>query len=181
MGAEEEIQGLYVRYLGGDGPAFDAMYSRLVPMASSMVTKRFNKSGISNKDKADDIAHMAVARLYERVLSKGRPVRRFGKMLWYEVRYFFDPRYRENRECLDIPPDAASSDSKSSSLESFIGEVLEMKNGKRLLVDMVAASKYSGFVRRIGNYIEKRWIYNHAEDLQCQYRKISQMLGKPAR
>lgn len=181
--SEALLRELYDSYLATGRTCYlgDA-YEHLRPVAAAMVRKTLHRRGFSSPlDKIEEMAHIAASGVVEMMQQRKRIVY-FGKKLRFSVDDLFDPRYVRNRvdsvemSILEDHVDARAiaPEVRTSSIEPML-RIMDHRAGRRVILDMVASGYFKIFIQRIESYMGRRWIYDHAEDLQWLYKRLRKL------
>lgn len=192
MDVEIQLRELYAAYLKDPNDRIIArMYTVMLPLATKMAAKRYGRSFSGDSLRVEEIAHDSVVRFIYRDIYKHHVIQMFGKKLWYEVRWSFDKKFKENRtddsfllnlgysvssDLREVP--SMDEDIKDRSMSGFIKDMCDTPNGIKVLLDMVSSKRYSVFIKKIDVYVDRRWIYDHAKELRWNFQKIKTMSQK---
>jgi hypothetical protein len=187
---ERRAHGLQVMYHAGAAGALQALNEACTLIAHRIVRAHVHRMRLPiQHERIQEIAHDASTRLIGRYLSDPDfRVRRFSKMLGYRVReeLFISPRQRQkvfeaHVLTMDIP-DAPSAVSETPAAGDPVLELAESNVwGKKAVADLCRSRSYRQAVKRIAAYVERRWIYDHAEALHAVYRALHAPQGANGR
>lgn len=194
---ESRARGLQSMYQAGAVGALSPLYEECTGIAYMIALKKARgmngDGGVFTHDKLVEIAGSAAIELVKRYLSDSDfHVRRFTKFLDYRVRdAMFTPlkytqqtfedkvEYRLEIDGFEtFKPNESFHDPYLTHFEISFGTdplleiVCSHPKGKKIAADLCRSRSYRQAIRRIAVYVERRWIYEHAEALHEVYRTL---------
>lgn len=141
-----------------------------------------------SRDRIEEIAHDAAALIIARYLkSPEYTVRRFYAALWDAAQeIMFDGHRRRQKSFEDrqisMPPERQIFErytdemiNPSTALDELVADHAQ---GKRIAIDLSRSKSYAMAIRRISCYVERQWIYEHAEKLHTIFKTLRWRPGK---
>lgn len=189
---ESKARGLQAMYDAGAVGALQALQEECAGIALRVLRCQAQGSQLFlTRERAEEIAHNASARLMEQYLKHPEfRVRRFAKYLGYRVNeeLFVDPRLKQKSfEAKVVPVDGTIFDFADLSERTTVAVMTEdaaqdlaesHEWGKKAVADLCRSRSYRQAIRRIAGYVGKRWIYDHAESLHEVYRALHWRAGE---
>jgi hypothetical protein len=182
---EAKARGLQQMFQGGATGALQPLYEECVGIAYQIAKRKVRKlngeAAAFNRDRLIDIAHGASIRLIERYLKDSSfPCRSFTRYLDYKVsaEMFISPKQKQKtfEDKIEYKLDIVAPAGMSITDVITTDLVLEIANsdpwGKKAIADLCRSRSYRQAVRRIAVYVQRRWIYDHAEALHQIYRTL---------
>jgi len=170
-------------YQAGAAGALQPLYEECSAIAYAIALKKARasrKPNGFNHGRLVEIAHAAAVKLIERYV--GNPafhVRHFAYYIGKEVSHamFTPPRYSQQRfeESVTMVREIEFWETVDKLAPKGTDDVAvaiatSHKWGKKAIADLCRSRSYRLAIRRIAVYVERKWIYDHAEDLHAVYR-----------
>ncbi len=180
---ESRAGGLQSIYYAGRREALAPLRDECQAIAAGIVRREMRRRGMTLPvDEIEEIASDAAGQLIAHYLRDPTyRVRSFPGRLAYEVRNILcaplRSRQRSFEEAVESTDEAdahaARSDHQALALPPEIALdvlVAEHEQGKKIAADLYRSRYYRQAIRRIAIYVERRWIYEHAETLHQVFR-----------
>ncbi len=187
---ESKAIGLQEMYMAGALGALQPLHEECTAIAYRVVKTEYKHLYLS-REKVEEIAHDAAARLIERYYKDPAfHVRRFAKSLSYSVKKevladprskqkFFEARVRFVNGAITKIPDGRE---KTVSCDDLALELAESHEwGKKAVADLCRSRSYRQAIRRIAVYVGRQWIYDHSAALHGVYKTLHRPQGKGGR
>jgi hypothetical protein len=184
---ERRAHGLQAMYHAGAAGALQPLQEACAEIAQRITTAKVRRLRLPfSHDRIKEIAHDASSGLVSRFLDDpGFRVKRFSKMLGYRVQdeLFVSPRQRqktfEARVLFkDSPLESCAETVPTRETDSALELAESHRWGKKAVADLCRARSYRQAIKRIAAYVERRWIYDHADALHEVYRALHAKKGK---
>lgn len=182
MTPDQRAIGLQSIYHAGRREALAPLRKECQAIAAGIVRWELRRRGLRlTVERIEELATDASARLIAQYLKHpDYRVRNFSSRLRCEVRYvMFAParsRQQNFEEHLVVTGDAdlhsADREKQEQIPQSMALDALvaDHPRGKKIAADLCRSLYYRVAIRRIAEYVERRWIYEHAEALHQVFR-----------
>ena len=174
-------------YLSGTDGALQPLAEECMAIAQQITWGNVRKLRLCvGHDRVEQIAHDASAALMESYLRDGAfRVSRFATYLSYRVKdqLFISPRQKqkmfEARVIFEENVKPCDHEERASHNGDALLEIAESHSwGKKAVADLCRSRSYRQAIKRIAAYVERRWIYDHAEALHQVYRALHAKKGE---
>jgi len=182
MNDEQRATGLQSIFHAGQREALAPLRDCCQQIAASIVRWERKRRGIHLSVQAiEEIASDAAGQLIAHYLrNPGYSVQRFRVRLAYEVRNILNEPLRSHQRSFEsqmhLTPDADRHESAAAARPAIHPEkalevlVADHEHGKKIAADLARSTSYRVAVKRIACYVERSWIYEHAEALHQVFR-----------
>lgn len=175
--SEHRAIGLQSIYRAGRKEALGALAEDCKAIAAHIVRTECRSHGLHfTVERIEELAHEASARFIEQYLKHpGYEVRNFGCRIRYDVRHVMYDRERKKQKSFEAHQELMGETEKyptqdrepqrfspASALDELVAD---HPRGKKIAADLYRTRNYRLAVKRIAVYVERRWIYEHAEAL----------------
>jgi hypothetical protein len=170
-------RGLQEMYLAGCLGALEALSEECIAMAYVLVKNQCRKYGLRfDRDRLEELAHDAAAQFIAQYLKHDDyRVENFSGRILKDVQNVMFGRARSKQSCFEDNQANIRQSTKAESNEeyqrwytkatSLSDLVSEHIYGKKIAADLYRTRNYKLAVRRISAYVEREWLYSHAEAL----------------
>ena len=181
---EAKARGLQSMYRAGAGGALQPLYEECSSIAYAIALKkaRASRSNGFNHSRLVEISHAAAVKLIERYVDNPAfHVRHFAYYIGKEVTHamFTPARYSQQRfeESVTMVREiefweTVDKLAPKGTDDAAVAIATSHKWGKKAIADLCRSRSYRLAIRRIAVYAERKWIYDHAEDLHAVYRTL---------
>ena len=182
MTPDQRAIGLQSIYHAGRAEALAPLREECQAIAAGIVRWECRRRGLRlSVDQIEELATDASARLIAQYLKHpDYRVRNFSSRLRCDVRYVMFAPARSRQQCFedhlsvigDIDRHSAIGENPERVPAAAALDLLvaEHPKGKKIAADLCRSLYYRVAIRRIAEYVERRWIYEHAETLHQVFR-----------